>query len=72
MIKNELDKITEQVRTRLNDYLEPRTAVDLSKELESKGHKIGIQAISNFKNKRNDMGKANLIILDEFLREKGY
>lgn len=72
MIQNRLDKITEDIRSRLILYLTAPTAVEMSQELEEKGNKIGIQTISNFKRKRGNMSKKNLVILDEFLTEKGY
>lgn len=72
MIQNRLDKITEDIRSRLILYLTAPTAVEMSQELEEKGNKIGIQTISNFKRNRGNMSKKNLVILDEFLTEKGY
>ena len=72
MIQNELDKITDDIRSRLILYLTAPTAVEMSRELEEKGNKIGIQTISNFKRNRGNMSKKNLVILDEFLTEKGY
>lgn len=72
MIQNELNKITDDIRSRLILYLTAPTAVEMSQELEKKGTKIGIQTISNFKRNRGNMSKKNLVILDEFLTEKGY
>ena len=72
MIQNKLDKITEDIRSRLILYLTTPTAVKMSQELEEKGNKIGVQTISNFKRNRGNISKKNLVILDEFLTEKGY
>ena len=72
MIQNKFDKITEDIRNRLILYLTAPTAVEISQELEDKGNKIGVQTISNFKRNRANLSKKNLVILDEFLTEKGY
>ena len=72
MIQNELDKITDDIRSRLILYLTAPTAVEMSRELEEKGNKISNQNIKNFKNNKGKINKKNLVILDEFLTEKGY
>lgn len=71
-VKNELDKITEETRNRLTLYLRTNTQKDLSAELEKNGTKLSVQTISFFKKGHSFISKKNLIILDEFLTEKGY